>query len=54
MRFLPVQRAWNARNLRDWLKNPREIRAWARIQPVTLTETEMKGLETIFTAGARQ
>ncbi len=45
--------AWNARNLRDWLKNPREIRAGARMQPVLLTETEMKELETIFTAGAR-
>lgn len=39
---------WNARNLRAWLKNPREIRDWARMQPVVLTEKEMKELERIF------
>lgn len=45
--------AWNARNLRYWLKNPREIRGGARMQPVLLTEAEMKELEAIFTAAAR-
>jgi hypothetical protein len=39
---------WSARNLRAWLKNPREIREWARMQPVVLTEKEMKELEAIF------
>lgn len=39
---------WSARNLRDWLKNPRDIRVWARMRPVVLTETEVKDLETIL------
>jgi mono/diheme cytochrome c family protein len=39
---------WSARNLRAWLKNPREIKEWARMLPVVLTEKEMKELETIF------
>jgi len=37
---------WTVRNLDLWLKNPREIRVWARMQPVVLTEKEMKELET--------
>jgi mono/diheme cytochrome c family protein len=38
---------WTFRNLSAWLKNPREVRPWARMQPVALTETEMKELEKI-------
>lgn len=37
---------WTVRNLGLWLKNPREIREWSRMQPVVLTEKEMKELET--------
>jgi len=40
--------AWSAGNLRAWLKNPRVTRAWARMQPVTLTMTETKDLESII------
>ena len=40
--------AWNARNLGVWLKNPREIRRWARMQPVVLTGAEAKELESII------
>lgn len=40
--------AWNSRNLNDWLKNPRDIRAWSRMQPVPLTTAEMKELEAIL------
>ena len=40
--------AWTARNLGDWLKNPREIQAWARMQPVVLTEKELKEFETLL------
>ncbi|MDD2540580.1 MAG: selenite/tellurite reduction operon c-type cytochrome lipoprotein ExtS [Desulfuromonadaceae bacterium] len=39
---------WNRANLKLWLKNPREIRPWARMQPVILTEKEMKELESII------
>lgn len=40
--------AWTARNLGAWLKNPREIRPWARMLPVALTGAEMKELEKVF------
>jgi len=40
--------AWSAPNLNTWLKNPREIRPWARMQPVTLTGAEAKELESII------
>jgi cytochrome c2 len=40
--------AWTARNLRVWLKNPRETRPWARMLPVKLTEAETKELESII------
>jgi mono/diheme cytochrome c family protein len=40
--------AWGSRNLGIWRKNPREIRPWARMQPVELTEMETKELESII------
>ena len=40
--------AWTAGNLNAWVKNPREIRPWARMLPVTLTETETKELQSII------
>ena len=39
---------WTSRNLGDWLKNPRAIQIWARMQPVTLNEKEMAELVAIF------
>ncbi len=39
---------WTYRNLVAWLKNPREIKAGARMQPVVLTEKELEELKTIF------
>lgn len=39
---------WSARNLKDWLKNPREIRPLARMLPVMLTGAETKELESII------
>jgi cytochrome c2 len=39
---------WNVQNLRTWLKNPRETRPWARMQPVELAENEMNELESII------
>jgi len=35
---------WNEERLRDWLKNPRQIRPAAVMQPVTLTEKEFQEL----------
>lgn len=40
--------AWSAANLNAWLKNPRVVRMWARMQPVALTGKEMKELESIL------
>lgn len=40
--------AWTPRNLSAWLKNPREIRPWARMLPVALTGAEAKELESII------
>lgn len=41
-------KVWTVRNLNKWLKNPRKIKQWARMQPVALKEKEMENLETIF------
>jgi cytochrome c2 len=40
--------SWTSRNLKTWLKNPREIRAVTRMQPVSLTAEEMIQLETLL------
>ncbi len=39
---------WSAGNLGDWLKNPRDLRVWARMQPVILNEKEMAELVATF------
>lgn len=39
---------WTAQNLNTWLKNPREIRPWARMLPVVLTGAETKDLVSII------
>ncbi|MDD2898713.1 MAG: selenite/tellurite reduction operon c-type cytochrome lipoprotein ExtS [Desulfuromonadaceae bacterium] len=40
--------SWTPRNLAAWLKNPRESRPMARMQPVSVTGSEMKELESIM------
>lgn len=44
--------AWTAAKLASWLKNPRRIKLWARMQPVMLTAAEMKELESIISVSA--
>ncbi len=44
--------AWSAKNLKDWLKNPREIRPGSRMLPVTLTDAEANELESIILLSA--
>jgi cytochrome c2 len=39
---------WTERDLATWLKNPRRIRPWARMQPVMLTEPEFRELTEIL------
>ena len=39
---------WTERALADWLRNPRRIRSWARMQPVILTEPEFRELVDIL------
>jgi mono/diheme cytochrome c family protein len=39
---------WTERDLSLWLKNPRRIRSWARMQPVLLTEAEFRELAEIL------
>lgn len=39
---------WTAAKLASWLKNPRQIRLWARMQPVALTAAELKELESVI------
>jgi cytochrome c2 len=40
--------AWDVQNLGLWLKNPRGIKPWARMLPVTLTGGEEKELVSII------
>ncbi|MHB8122071.1 MAG: selenite/tellurite reduction operon c-type cytochrome lipoprotein ExtS [Desulfuromonadaceae bacterium] len=37
---------WNASRLSSWLKNPRTIKPWARMVPVTLTPAETRELQS--------
>jgi cytochrome c2 len=39
---------WTPRTLAEWLKNPRQIRPEARMQPVTVSEAELQELELII------
>lgn len=39
---------WTMRNLTTWLKNPREIKASARMQPVEMSVKELRELEKIL------
>ena len=39
---------WKEADLARWLKNPREIRTWSRMQPVNLTLLELRELETVL------
>ena len=46
-------KAWTVPRLARWLKNPRAVRPWARMQPVALTDSEFAKLEQIIrTKGA--
>ena len=38
--------AWTASRLNSWLKNPRTIKPWARMLPVTLTPAETRELQS--------
>lgn len=40
---------WSAEKLGGWVKNPRDTRRWARMQPVPLSESEMAELVLIMT-----
>jgi mono/diheme cytochrome c family protein len=46
--------AWTAQNLNLWLKNPRSIRPWARMLPVTLTGSELKELVSVIQLSAEK
>ncbi len=39
---------WTTKNLDTWLKNPRVIRPWARMQPVLLNEIETREIESVI------
>jgi cytochrome c2 len=39
---------WNSKNLKQWLKNPRDIRANTQMPPVKLKEDELRHLMHIF------
>lgn len=39
---------WTERDLAEWLRNPRRIKPWARMQPVILTEPEFRELVDIL------
>jgi cytochrome c2 len=45
---------WTERNLAEWLKNPRQIRSWARMQPVMVTEQEFRELADILTVDSAE
>ena len=42
------RQAWTQTSLSTWLKNPRTVRPWARMQPVVLTEPEVRELVDIL------
>jgi cytochrome c2 len=41
-------KSWNSDRLKQWLKNPRDVRTNAQMLPITLTEDELKHLIHIF------
>lgn len=44
---------WSAERLRRWLENPRAIRAGSRMQPVKLSETEIRDLLDVLKMGSK-
>ena len=43
------EKMWRAQELRRWLNNPRAVVSGTRMQPVIVTESELRELETIIT-----
>jgi hypothetical protein len=43
-----VDDSWTQLNLLSWLKNPREIKPWARMRPIKITADELKELEVVL------
>lgn len=41
-------REWNRKGLEEWLRNPRQVRSQARMQPVQLTAAELDELLELF------
>lgn len=39
---------WSAPNLRKWIENPRQVRAWATMPPLRLTDEEWAPVRAIF------
>jgi cytochrome c2 len=47
---------WTERNLEKWLKNPRAVKPWSTMQPVSLTDVEFRelmGLLKVDAAGTK-
>lgn len=53
-RFFRKKERWSVKNLKKWLKNPRNIRPWARMPPVSLKKKELNKLTDILEAEAVQ
>lgn len=41
-------KSWNSNRLKQWLKNPRDVRTNAQMLPITFTEDELRHLINIF------
>jgi len=41
-------KSWNPNRLKQWLKNPRDVRTNAQMLPINLTEDELRHLTNIF------
>lgn len=41
-------KSWNPNRLKQWLKNPRDVRTNAQMLPINLTEEELRHLTNIF------
>lgn len=39
---------WTFNNLKSWLKNPREVKPWARMMPIRITDDDLVELESIL------
>lgn len=48
-----IHEKWNENGLKQWLENPRQIKPMAKMQPVAMTETEMRELLEILAVKKR-